>query len=168
MKEIILGKAARKHKGFRAIVDDEDFEQLNKYRWYALRNAIGEYYAYRKNKIDPVGSNTVIAMHNVIMNNTDCKMVDHINHNTLDNRKSNLRFVTPSQNQMNMKLHKKGSSRFKGVWWSKQHCKWCAQIEVNGKDRYLGSFLNEIEAAKAYNKAAQELFGQFAFLNSFN
>ena len=65
----------------------------------------------------------------------------------------------------NGKAHKGGASKHKGVVWHKNKKKWMAQIQLNGKQTYLGYFINEIDAAKTYNEAATELFGEFAYLN---
>lgn len=97
-------------------------------------------------------------------------MVDHINHDTLDNRRQNLRVVTRRQNQANMrKCSKATSSKYKGVSWDKSRNKWMAALgpKVEGKTRriHLGRFDREEDAALAYNKGASALFGVFAKLN---
>lgn len=89
--------------------------------------------------------------------------VDHINHDKLDNRKSNLRIVTQQQNLMNRKVFKNNKTGFKGV--SVYGEKYRASIRKNGKREYLGFFKNPIDAAKAYDKRAIELFGEYAVLN---
>jgi len=92
--------------------------------------------------------------------------IDHINHNGLDNRKANLRPATRTQNIWHRKKFKRPSrSQYKGIDWSKTQKKWRARIRVNGKRIYLGSFDNELEAAKAYDEAAKRYHGEFASLN---
>ena len=89
---------------------------------------------------------------------------DHVNGNSLDNRRVNLREATRSQNNWN-RGKQLGSSRFKGITWDKRDKNWKAQIQVNYKRISIGRFTDEIEAAKAYDKAAMEHFGEFARTN---
>lgn len=91
-------------------------------------------------------------------------LVDHINGNTLDNRRSNLRFATKSQNSINS-TKSSGVSNYKGVWFRQRKKPWVAEINKDGIKYYLGSYSNEVEAALAYNKKAVELFGEFAVEN---
>ena len=92
--------------------------------------------------------------------------VDHINHDTLDNRKVNLRLCTIQENQRNQKIRVGTSSKFKGVSWDRRLGRWQVSLRSSGKSVYLGVYINEVEAALAYNKAAQQYFGAFACLNS--
>jgi len=142
-----------------AIVDDENYRELNRYKWHArydLHSA--SYYATRHKE------QIMVQMHRIILNAPRGIQVDHINHNTLDNRIENLRMCTNSQNHMNRKPHKNTTSKYKGVCLP-QNKKWVAQIHVNKKQVHLGYFELEIQAAKAYNKAARKYFGKFALLN---
>jgi hypothetical protein len=91
--------------------------------------------------------------------------IDHINNIRDDNRIINLREATRFENQANQKIQMGGSSKYKGVSWHKQHCKWYARVRVKNKTIYLGMYHNEEEAALAYNKAALEYFGEFAKIN---
>jgi hypothetical protein len=92
--------------------------------------------------------------------------VDHINNNSLDNRKANLRLATPAQNARNRrKMATKTSSKYKGVSYHSGQKKWCAAIRVDGQYKYFGLFKNEIDAAKAYDKAARKHHKEFAVLN---
>lgn len=140
-----------------ALIDDEDYKKCNEYKWFKTNKGYARTY-----KI-PTG------MHRLVMNAQRGQYVDHIDHNPLNNQKSNLRFCTKTQNGMNrIKQKKNSSSKFKGVCWDKFHSKWVVLIKVNTKRKFLGSFNSEIEAAKAYNEAALKYFGKFAKLNDVN
>ena len=148
----------RHGKGRYALVDDEDYEYLSQFRWsvyklgYVMRNENGR----------------SILMHREIMGVTARDLVvDHINHNTLDNRRSNLRVSTVQENTRNQKPQQDRdmASPYKGVGWSKRLGLWVASIVVDKKRIDLGNFFTQREAAAAYNAAALELFGEFAYLN---
>lgn len=96
---------------------------------------------------------------------SDFQQVDHINHNILDNRRSNLRAATARQNIANIALTKLNKSGVKGVFWNKTQNKWVAVIKDHGKVKRIGSFFCLRKAAQAYDKAAQEMYGEFAWLN---
>lgn len=91
--------------------------------------------------------------------------LDHRNQVKTDNGIENLREVTSSQNKMNGSDRIWGTSKYKGVYWSKKANKWVAQIRLDGKPKYLGSFLIEEDAARTYDRAALKYFGEFANLN---
>jgi hypothetical protein len=141
-----------------AIVDDEDYEYLNQWKWYAKYNKnIKNYYAARAEYLGRINgkyNQKTIFMHRVIMNPPKGKVVDHVNHDTLDNRRSNLRIVYRRQNDQNKKNKK--TSNYPGVSWHKATKKWTAQIVINKKKKYLGIFADEREAAKAYENACRE------------
>lgn len=134
-------------------VDDEDFDALNKFKWYYERG-----YACRKN-----GKKEY--MHKVINQTPEGMHTDHIDGNRLNNTRGNLRSCTASQNIMNRKISTGKSSAYKGVSFYKRHGYWVAGIMRDRKDIHLGVFDTEIEAARAYNAAATKLFGEFARLN---
>ena len=151
-------------KGKYAIVDPEDFERLNKHKWHAMKSR-NTFYASRKIHL---GKNKVkyIKMHREIIQPPDHLVVDHINHNGLDNRKANIRSATRLQNSYNrIHFRKNPSSKYKGVSWKKQKKKWLVQIRYNGQRKFLGYFKDEIQAAKAYDKAAKKNHVEFASLN---
>ena len=158
MKEIKLTKNKV------ALVDDQDFDFLNQWKWYAHESK-GEFYA-RREKVKN-GKRTVIYMHRFLMRlkDKDCKKVDHKNHNTLDNQKHNLRFSSHAQNMRNRRSAKNTSSKYLGVSWCNTYKKWKAAITHNYKLFKLGSFDSELDAAIAYNKKAIALHGEFANLN---
>jgi len=148
-----------------ALVDDEGFEELSKFKWY-VRKFNGRYCAARSSgKID--GKYSALLMHREILGLKpgDGLVGDHINHNTLDNRRNNLRVCTQTQNLRNRTSRKGSSSKFLGVNWDKTNKKWRAQIKSSGKSVYLGCFDSELKAAKTYDEAAFEHYGEFANLN---
>lgn len=145
-----------------ALVDDEDFELLSRYKWYCQGMPGGD-----KAARHPLGNNkrSTILMHRVIMGAPDNVFVDHINHNTLDNRRSNLRICTNSENQHNRVRSINNTSGYKGVTWNKKTQKWLSRVHLNGICHVLGSFDDIKDAARAYDKFAKESFGEFALLN---
>lgn len=143
-----------------AIVDDEDYEELNKYKWNYKDNG----YAVRSKQINGVRLPNIF-MHRVIMNTPLDKECDHINGDRLDNRKENLRVCTHAQNCYNKVKKPNTTSKYRGVYFESQTKKWCARAQKNKKQHYLGLFITEEEAALAYNQKARELFGEFARLN---
>jgi len=92
-------------------------------------------------------------------------VVDHINHNRSDNRRCNLRTCTQSQNMANRRKHKGLSSKYKGVHWRKKEKRWRAQIRINYRTIYLGQFVDELDAATAYDITALKYFGEFTLPN---
>lgn len=144
-----------------AMVDDSDFEFLSQWTWHAFKGHGGKYYACRNSK--PIeGKRHHIFMHRVLCGTPPGADTDHKNGDGLDNRKSNLRIASRSQNMWNRNPNKGGTSRFKGVFWHKVHCKWMASIQVNKKRHHLGLFETEQEAATAYNNRAAKEFGEFS------
>jgi hypothetical protein len=144
-----------------AIVDDEDYEELSKFKWHALPKYNSKMlYAARNSPREPGEKRSKIYMAIEIMKPRKGLVVDHINHNTLDNRKENLRNVTQSQNIRNC-IPRKSASGFRGV--SIINNKFRAQIRVNLKMVYLGLFINPKDAANAYEKAAEMYFGEFRY-----
>jgi hypothetical protein len=156
MKEIKLTR------GIVVIVDDEDYEFLNKWKWYAAR-AGNSVYAQRGVCINE--RINIIKMHRVIMSSPVDLEIDHIDGNGLNNQRSNLRTCTRSQNMMNQKPRLNCSSKYKGVTWNKRDNRYQARIIINYKNISLGYFKSEKDAAITYNSKALELYGEFAWLN---
>lgn len=159
MKEILLNTVNSKSPNYRkysAMVDDEDFGRVSKYRWHVHKRG-NTYYAetYSKTK--------KILLHIFVMK---INGIDHINGNGLDCQKHNLRKANKSQNGMNRNPNKTGiTSKYKGVGFSKSCGKWRASITLNNKDIHIGYFTSEKPAAIAYNEKAIDLFGERAKLN---
>lgn len=138
-------------QGEYAKVDNEDFDMLKDINWCTT------HYKYSQN-------HTVGLMHRLIMNAPEHLDVDHINHDTLDNRKSNLRVITRRDN-VRYSRPRLGTSKYKGVSLKIHLKKWVSQIQHEGKLYYMGVYATEEEAGMAYDKKALELFGEFAYLN---
>lgn len=134
------------------------FDQLSKHKWSSNGR-----YAYRSVWVKPKCKH--IYMHREIMSAQNGFEVDHINHDPLDNRRENLRVCAKRDNNRNRRGNTKTTSRFKGICWLTKFNRWEVKIKKGSKRKYLGRFKKEIEAARAYDEAALEHFGEFAHLN---
>jgi hypothetical protein len=149
------------------LVDVADYEWLTQWTWTAeWSDHTKSFYAVRKHTGED-GKTQRIAMHNEILGISMPLRGDHISHDTLDNRRYNLRISTNSQNCQNRRRRTDNTSGYKGVSWFKKNSKWGVQIYVNRKNVFIGLFPEDqiIEAALAYDKAALEHFGEFALTN---
>lgn len=144
-----------------ALVDDEDFEWLNQWKWHAHeRHNI--FYAVCSSRIDGKVSKK---MHRQILNPGNDLQVDHIDGNGLNNQRINLRLCSHAQNIYNRGKLKSNTSGYIGVSWNKAKKKWSARTERNGKVFFLGYYENADDAAKAYDRHAKEFRGEFARTN---
>lgn len=147
-----------------ALVDDDDYPIVSPFKWYvAVISGLSR--CMTCVKIDDEW--VYLSMSRLIMSAKKGEVVDHENHDTLDNRKQNLRTCTNQQNNMNCKKRiKKTSSKYKGVCWDKKNNKWSANISFNSKKTTIGRFHEEKAAAQAYDIMARKLHGEFAYYNN--
>jgi hypothetical protein len=152
--------------GLYAIVDAQDYEWLSQYKWAAHYNqrrniiyAARSSYSYENGR----RRRRTILMHREIMKPPEGMVIDHINSNGLNNRRCNLRTCTQAQNMHNCRPRTDGRSRFIGVYPHKD--RWRAKVTCKGRLHHVGTFSDEVEAAKARDRKAVELFGSFARLN---
>lgn len=143
-----------------ALIDDEDYDNISKYKWHAAFQC-GIYYARKSFKIN--GKWKIIPMHVYLMGQTPKhkKCIDHIDGNGLNNQKNNLRWATTQENGQNRKMNYNNKSGFKGVVWQKNLKKWQAGTFVKGHYMYLGVYNDILKAAKAYKKYAKINFKEF-------
>jgi hypothetical protein len=152
-------------RGQVALVDDEDYEWLNQWKWNAhWCEGTQTFYAVRHSETVN-GKRHSIWMHRLILGLEFGNPLqgDHKEPSaTLDNRRDNLRVATRAQNMANRRPNRRGRSRYKGVCWHKARARWCAQIAIEGIPKTLGCFSTEEDAYAAYCQAAKLLRGEFA------
>lgn len=143
-----------------ALVDLPDYEELAQFPWFCSNAGY---------PVGKMGGKKTLLMHRVIMRAPEGMVVDHINHDLMDNRRANLRICTHRQNLMNRKADRRRrgkTSIYKGVCYDKRERRWMAYIHNQGSFTGLGYYTDEDSAALAYNDAAIHLFGDFALLNT--
>jgi len=137
------------------IIDDDDFDRISKYHWIVCKTGY----------VKTVVNYETIILHRFIMNAKKGQQLDHVNGDTLDNRKENLRFCSTSQNLANRKRFINNRSGYKGVDWRPIEKKFRARLSINKRAIHLGYFSDPKDAAFAYDRAAKEYFGSFARIN---
>ncbi len=149
-----------------ALIDDEDYPLVSQHRWMIGKSGDRppKIYVVRYMRNSLTGKMDTLRLHRVILGAVAGQSVDHINGNTLDNRRCNLRFCNDAQNQQNSGP-RHGASVFKGVSWSSRRRKWRVAFRCDGTHHFIGYFEHEIDAALAYNTAITALAGEFAYLN---
>lgn len=157
-----MSKLIKLTQGKHAIVDDDDYEWLMGWKWCARWSG---YTWYARSSKQVESKQVFIQMHNLILDTPSGQQGDHRNHNGLDNRRSNIRIATRSQNGGNRLPVIGKSSKFKGVSFDRARNIWEANIGINHRKIRLGRYHNETEAAKAYDIAALKHFGEFAMTN---
>lgn len=145
-----------------AKVDPEDYGWLAQFRWHIVKSS-RTCYAVRSEWSR--GTANTIWMHREVMETPEGLVVDHIRHDGLDNRKAGLRNCTTAENNLNRRHYEGGASRYKGVFRCEQMGKWGAGIQAFGRQKFLGYYEREIDAARAYDAAALKLHGRFASVN---
>ena len=143
-------------RGLVAIVSDSDYDWLSRFKWTAYMPGKKPYAARNEYPV-----RRCVYMHRLILGAKQGQVVDHINGDTLDNRRPNLRICDWRGNARNSE--KRGTARYKGITWNGYS--WVAQIHADGKCHYLGSFRTDEAAARAYDAEAARLWGHFARLN---
>lgn len=144
-----------------ALVDDDLYEYLNQWKWFARKNRI-VYYAVR---YPDIKMHRVVAELRGIPLGSD---IDHRDGDGLNNQTYNLRASSPQQNAANRGPTCDNATGFKGVYWRRREQRWAASIKVGDKSKHLGYFDTALEAALAYDDAAKEAFGEFAYSNERN
>jgi len=143
------------HPNKSVLIDLDDLAKVSAHSWCIAG----------KGRVRARVSTKRIYLHRFIMSPPSGSVVDHVNGDPLDNRKTNLRICSPAENAKNRSKNKISSSSYKGVRWHKVTARWCAVIKSNGKQYWLGLFKNEKDAALAYDSAARRLHGEFAKTN---
>ena len=156
--EIDLGK------GHVAVIDDEDADLVVGFKWYGMRTKEGKIYPAGWKHVPP--GRFFVHLHRLITNAQPGEIIDHLDRDPLNCRRSNLRRATAQQNKCNCgPFRRPTTSKYKGVFLCRRTGRFRARIVLNRKKIYLGYFATEDEAARAYNTKAAELFGEYAYLN---
>jgi len=149
--------------GVRAKLDKDDYDFVSRFSWSCSQDG----YAVRNVNDGKVTRQVSMARLILGLPNGDPRQVDHIDGDRLNNIKKNLRIVTSQENNFNKRKYRGSSftSKYKGVSWDTSNKKWRARLKIDKKDIHIGRFESEVEAAKAYDEKAKELFKELAHLN---
>ena len=150
--------------GFVTTIDEADWDKVKDYTWYAklIPKYRGKYHAM-SHAYNEYGKQTTVSLHRLIMDAPQHLQVDHINADSLDNRRENLRLCTQSQNRANMRAPVKNKTGYRGVYMMND--KFCSKVGYKGRVVYCGTFNTPQEAARAYDRKKLELYGEFAWTN---
>jgi len=156
MPTIRIPLHSRKYPGRFTLIDEEDYELVNQYRWCPN---------VRPHTTYAVAS-PGLRLHRLILGVSDSSiLVDHINHDGLDNRRDNLRVASTHQNIWNSRPRGGSSSRFRGVRWHPRAGRWCVANSTGGVAKDYGSFLDEVLAGHVADRVARKVYGEYAYLN---
>src|SRR5208282_2525234 len=149
-------------RNYKVAVDAHRYKELSSFNWFTLLTNRRLVYAVRWERRN--GKKTLISMHQQVVGESK-NFVDHIDHDTLNNMRYNLRRASPTQSIWNRRRSKRNTSGYIGVSWYAARHYWTSSIVVNGKSRWLGTYHDKIKAAKAFDAAAKKYRGEFAHLN---
>lgn len=135
------------------LIDLEDIPKVKSIGWHLTQSKRNTRYCI---------SNKGVLLHRLLMDDPEGMVIDHINHNGLDNRKCNLRICTNQENICNCEIPKNNKSGCKGVYWAKDKQKWTVQVTINNKTKYIGRYENLEDAIKARQEASKKYYGDFA------
>lgn len=163
---IVIPVQSDKYGEHNIFIDGEDFDKIKGYNWYISKGRSNTFYAGSKTINKKTNKRTSIWMHRLILNSCNKNVIDHIDHNGLNNCRSNLRVCTQSENCKNkMKHDETKTSKYKGVGFKKSINKFQARICFNYKQIFLGYYENESDAVMAYNEASLKYHGEYGFTN---
>lgn len=154
-----MTQSIRLRNGVCAYLDDADYDRSTDFHWHKTLNG------YAAGSVVEQGVRKRVYLHRWLMNAQPGQLVDHIDGNKLNNRRSNLRLVTRSQNQANRRRNRTSRSRYKGVTWHKRRRLWMARIQVRGRRITIGYYADPLHAAYEYDAFARNYFGEYARVN---
>jgi len=154
-----MTQAIRLRGGAMTYLDDADYDRAQAYRWHKTSNG------YVAGSVVEQGARKRVYLHRWLLDAQPGQLVDHIDGNPLNNRRSNLRLATRSQNQANRRRNRSSRSRYKGVTWHTRQQRWMARLQVNGRRITIGYYADPLQAAYEYDAFARTYFGEYARVN---